>query len=275
MRQPAVAGQFYPGTESGLDSLIPDLFLHPIGPGAVPKLRIDGPRKIEGGIVPHAGYIFSGPVAAHFYRELAMDGFPETFIIIGPNHYGLGAGVAVSMEDFVTPYGVAQIDEELASAVAKDIVAVDENAHRYEHSIEVQIPFLQFFKRDIRIVPITMLTQEETIAVELGRIIKTAVEETGRDVVIIASSDFSHYVPKKSAYKKDARAIEKIVDRDVSGLYRVIYRYKITMCGYGPIAAMLSATGGEVKFLKYATSGDVQPMDEVVGYAAFKVERRR
>ncbi len=275
MRAPAVAGQFYPGTESGLNSLIPDLFLHPLGPGTVPKLVVDGPRNIEGGVVPHAGYVYSGPVAAHFYASLARDGFPDSFIILGPNHYGLGAGISLGMGDFQTPYGVARIDTELAKIISRDIVAVDESSHMYEHSIEVQIPFLQFFSREIKIVPISMLSQDKAAAVELGKIIKDAISESGKDVVVIASSDFSHYVPRKQAYKNDARAIEKIVDRDIEGLYQVIYRYKITMCGYGPITAMLTATGGKVSLLKYATSGDVQAMKEVVGYAALKVERRR
>ncbi len=274
MRPPAVAGQFYPSSKEGLDALIPDLFLHPIGPGYVPELNIGGERKIEGGIVPHAGYVYSGPVAAHFYGELAKDGYPETFVIIGPNHYGTGSPVATTLEDFQTPYGVARIDKDLAREIAKDIVAIDPDAHRFEHSIEVQIPFLQFFKKDIHIVPITMMVQEEAIAVELGKVIRDAIGNSGKDVVIIASSDFSHYVSKKIAYKKDAMAIEKIKDRDIEGLYRVIYRHNITMCGYGPISAMLTATRGDVELLKYATSGDVQPMKEVVGYASFKVVRR-
>ena len=273
MREPAVAGQFYPSTPRELDSLLNDLFLHPLGPGKVPKLAMDGPRRIEGGIVPHAGYIYSGPVAAHFYANLAEDGYPQSFVILGPNHYGVGIGVATTLEDFKTPYGVAKIDTELARKIAREIVAVDENAHRYEHSIEVQLPFLQFFRRDIEFVPISMLLQEEEIAREVGKIVRDAVSESGRDVVIIASTDFSHYVPRKTAYKNDSLAIERIVNRDISGLYKVIYRKRITMCGYGPVAATLEATRGKVELLKYATSGDVQPMDDVVGYASFRIVR--
>lgn len=274
MRPAAVAGQFYPATAEELNSLIPDLFLHPLGPGRIPSLNRDGERKIEGGIVPHAGYIFSGPVAAHFYAALAEDGYPDSFVILGPNHYGLGSGISLSMEDFQTPYGVVRIDRDLAKGIAREIVDIDESSHRYEHSIEVQLPFLQFFKRDIKFVPIAMLIQEEEIAREVGKIVREAIEASGKDVVVIASTDFSHYVPKKKAYKNDALAIERIVNRDISGLYRVIYRYHITMCGYGPVAAMLTATRGDVEILKYATSGDVHPMDDVVGYASFKVVRR-
>ncbi len=271
MRHPAVAGQFYPAEKEGLDILIRELYLHPLGPGEVPNLVQDGARRIKGGVVPHAGYIFSGPIAAHFYYELAKDGFPESFIIIGPNHYGLGSPVALTLEDFLTPYGVVKVDKELAREIAKELVDIDSSAHRYEHSIEVQLPFLQFLKREIKFVPITMLSQEYEVAVELGEVLKEAID--GRDVVIIASSDFSHYVPKDMAYRNDARAIEKIVNGDVRGLYDVIYRYRISMCGYGPVAAMLTATGGRGKLLKYATSGDVQSMPDVVGYAAIKVER--
>ncbi len=271
MRYPAVAGQFYPSHPKELDRLIRDLYLHPLGPGEVPTLTSDGARRIKGGVVPHAGYIFSGPVASHFYHALSYDGFPETFIIIGPNHYGLGSAVALTMEDFSTPYGVVRIDRDLAKKIAGNIVDIDANAHRYEHSIEVQLPFLQFLKREIKFVPITMLSQEYEIAVELGQVIREVMQD--KDVVIIASSDFSHYVPKKIAYANDSLAIEKIAKGDVKGLYNVIYKHRITMCGYGPVAVMLTATNGKGTLLKYATSGDVQPMDEVVGYAAIKVER--
>ncbi len=271
MRPAAVAGQFYPSTAEGLDTLIRDLFLHPLGPGKLPTLVSDGARKIEGGIVPHAGYIYSGPVAAHFYHDLALDGYPDVFVILGPNHYGMGSGIATTLDDFLTPYGVARIDKELAKSIAREIIDIDPIAHRYEHSIEVQIPFLQFFRREIKIVPISMLMQEKEAAIEVGKIIREEVENLGRDAVIIASSDFSHYVPKNIAYNRDSLVIEKIIKRDVDSLYKVIYKHNITMCGYGPITAMLTATKGKVELLKYATSGDVQPMSEVVGYASFKV----
>ncbi len=271
MRRAAVAGQFYPSRARELEIILNEVFLHPLGPGSVPQLNPNGPRRIRGGVVPHAGYVFSGPVAAHFYHALARDGFPESFIIIGPNHYGVGSGVAVATEDFETPFGRVKIDNELARAIGRELIAMDDYAHRYEHSIEVQLPFLQFFKRDIKFVPISMLLQEYEVAVEVGKIIREAID--GRDVVVIASSDFSHYVPKKVAYQNDALAIERIINGDVKGLYEVIERHRITMCGYGPVAAMLTAVDGKAHLLKYATSGDVHPMDEVVSYAAIEVLR--
>jgi AmmeMemoRadiSam system protein B len=175
------------------------------------------------------------------------------------------------MEDFRTPLGVARVDKEIARAIHRDIVDLDSDAHAYEHSLEVQIPFLQFFRRDVRIVPIVMMAQEYDFALELSKIIKDAI--TGRDVVIIASSDFSHYVPREIAYERDMKGIERILEGDVKGFYEALRRYNITACGYGPIATMLLATGGRARLLKYATSGDVFRMNDVVGYASIAVER--
>lgn len=272
MRNSAVSGQFYPGDKEDLKNLIREVFLHNIGPGKIPTLKLSGPRNIVGGIVPHAGYIYSGPVAAHFYNALAEDGFPETFIIIGPNHYGLGAGVAITTQDFKTPLGVVKNDIELSKKLYRDIIDNDVNAHLYEHSIEVQLPFLQFFDTNIKFVPVVMLDQEYETAIEVGNIIKEAIK--GKDVVIIASSDFSHYVPREIAYKNDHLLIEKIIKGDPSDFYNTLIKHDISACGYGPIVAMLHALNGRPSLLKYATSGDVYKMDKVVGYTAIKVEKR-
>ncbi len=271
MRKPAVAGQFYPDRVKDLDNAIIEAFTHPLGPGEVPSLSPDRKGKILGGVVPHAGYIYSGPVAANFYHELALDGFPDSFIIIGPNHTGLGSMVSMALEDFQTPYGIAKIDRDLARLIHKGIVDVDIQAHIYEHSVEVQLPFLQFFKREIKFVPIVMMAQDYEFALELSGIIHDAINE--RDVVVIASSDFSHYVPKKSAYERDLKAINFLLSGDVKSFYRAIEEYNVTACGYGPIATAMMATRGRAKLLKYATSGDVFPMEEVVGYASISIER--
>ncbi|MGC8496589.1 MAG: AmmeMemoRadiSam system protein B [Thermoplasmata archaeon] len=272
MRNSAVAGQFYPENKEYLKNLIREVFLHNIGPGKIASLAVSGPRNIVGGIVPHAGYIYSGPVAAHFYNALAEDGFPESFIIIGPNHYGIGPGVAITTQDFKTPLGIVKNDLELSRSIYRDFVESDVNAHLYEHSIEVQLPYLQFFNNNIKFVPILMLDQSYETAVKLGEIIKDAIK--GKDVVIIASSDFSHYVPKEIAYKNDHLLIEKIIKMDLSNFYSTLSEYDISACGYGPMMAMLYALKGKPSLLKYATSGDVSRMDKVVGYTAIKVERR-
>lgn len=271
MRIPAVSGEFYPSEPKELRRAIESAFLHPLGPGIVPSLSEIRKGKIIGGVVPHAGYIYSGPVASHFYSALAEDGFPESFIIIGPNHTGMGSLISITMEDFQTPFGIARIDVELAKKLHKEIVDLDPEAHIYEHSIEVQLPFLQFFKSGIKFVPIVMMAQEYDFALELSKIIREAIKE--KDVVIIASSDFSHYVPRQMAYENDMKGIEKIMEGDIKGFYDALKKYKITACGYGPIATMLLATGKKGKLLKYATSGDVFKMGEVVGYASMVVER--
>ncbi len=216
--------------------------------------------------MPHAGYPYSGPVAAHFYRHLAEDGFPEAFIIIGPNHWGYGPPVATTLEDFRTPLGVVEIDRTLARDIIGDVVAEELSAHIREHSIEVQLPFLQFFREDVKFVPISMYAQDPSIAARVGDVIRSAI--SGRDVVVIASSDFSHYVPKNWAYKHDLKAIEALIQRGVDAFYRYVVRHDVTACGIGPIAAAYHAVGGRVELLKYATSGDMFPMDEVVGYAS-------
>ncbi len=271
MRKPAVAGEFYPSEPGELRRSIESAFLHPLGPGKVPILSETRIGRLRGGVVPHAGYIYSGPVAAHFYHELAMDGFPETFIIIGPNHTGMGSLISITMDDFITPFGVARVDRDLAKLIHREIVDLDPEAHIYEHSVEVQLPFLQFFKREIKFVPMVMMAQEYEFVLELSGIIKDAI--SGRDVVVIASSDFSHYVPREVAYENDMKGIEKIISLDVKGFYEALRKYRITACGYGTIATMLLATGGKPRLLKYATSGDVFRMDEVVGYASIAVER--
>jgi len=271
LRRPAVAGQFYSGDGPALAREIEGCFKSQIGPGRLPKAE-DGPRRIMGGVAPHAGFMFSGPVAAHLYAEIASDGAPGTFVILGPNHTGRGSGIAISTEDFETPMGVAKVDKELVKALARDMVDVDGGAHDFEHSIEVQLPFIQYLKRDFRFVPICMAFQDYDAARSLGEAIREA--SAGRDVVVIASTDFSHYVTAATAKAKDGMALEAIEAMDPKRLYDVVADENISMCGYGPVMAMLTACrGGKARILKYATSGDVRPMRDVVGYASVVVER--
>jgi len=271
MRRPSVAGQFYAGDAKSLRSQIEQCFMGPLGPGKVPVLGSGG-RSIIGGICPHAGYMYSGMVAAHFYHRLAEDGFPESFVIIGPNHTGRGSGLAIAKDDFETPLGVAKLDRELAKMLRRDLVDEDEEAHEYEHSIEVQLPFLQFLKPDIRFVPICMGFQDYEAATSVGRSIGEAMRE--KDIVVIASTDFSHYVPKNEAKRKDSMALDAITRMDPKGLFEVVRDEDISMCGYGPVMAALTAcAGGKATVLKYASSGDVHPMRDVVGYAAVVIEK--
>lgn len=269
MRPPAAAGQFYAGDRERLIEQIENCYLHRIGPGRLPELK-EGKRTLRGLVCPHAGYVYSGPVAAHSYAALAEDGWPETFIVLGPNHTGVGASVALGTEDFQTPLGPVRVDQDLAAKLLKDVLYEDMAAHRFEHSIEVQLPFLQHIKEDVTFVPICLMDQEYGTARKVGQIIKDAVR--GRDIIVIASTDFSHYLPKDVAAKLDRMAIEQIAKMDARGLYQTIQKNDISMCGYGPVIAMLTAAeGGKAHLLKYASSGDVSPMKEVVGYGSFAV----
>ncbi len=266
VRKPAVAGQFYPGTGGALKDKIEECFIHELGPGSIPSEEGNS-RELKGLVCPHAGYTYSGPVAAHSYNALVKDGIPESVIILGPSHQGMGAGVAIAEEEYETPLGTVEIDHEIINELTNDLIQIDDVAHSREHSIEVQMPFLQYFSDSLKAVPICFNKQDFKTAKKIGEKLREVTE--GRDVVIIASTDFSHYVLKENAEKKDKMAIEKILDNDPEGLFKTVQEKHISMCGYGPVVAMMIGSGGiEGELLKYATSGDVTPAKEVVGYGA-------
>lgn len=279
MRPPVVAGQFYAGTRSELIEQIEWCYTHPHGPGKVPRMRA-GPRRLVGLVSPHAGYMYSGPVAAHGFTYMAQDGMPSSIVIIGPNHRGVGSGVSIiTSGKWSTPLGEVQIDEALSKAIKQtsDIIDVDMVAHAYEHSLEVQLPFLQhLFGNKFKIVPICIMLQDIKTSKEVGDAIAKA--SGGKDVVIIASTDFTHYESQSSATTKDHKAIDKILALDPEGLIRTVEEEAITMCGYGPVSAMLQAAtklgAKKAKLLKYATSGETAgPMAQVVGYGSIAVSR--
>lgn len=271
MRYPSVAGQFYAGDEKSLRSQIEQCYLSPLGPGRLPKVSA-GKRQVLGGVSPHAGYVYSGMVAAHLYARIAEDGMPKSFVILGPNHTGRGSGLAVTTEDFETPLGVVKVDRDLAKAIRKDLVDEDPEAHRFEHSVEVQLPFLQHLSPDFKFVPVCMAFQDYDAAVSVGKTIRDAIK--GKDVAVIASTDFSHYVARETAKKKDGMALDAIKAMNAKKLYEVVRDEDISMCGYGPVMATITAcSGGKAMVLKYGTSGDVHPMHDVVGYAAVVIEK--
>lgn len=270
MRHPAVAGKFYSGEEAELIAQIERSFLSRFGPGEIPKIS-QGKRSIVGAVVPHAGYEYSGPVAAHVYAALAKDGFPESFVIIGPNHSGFGDHIAITTEDFVTPLGTCRVDKEIASKLRRWI-SDDPIAHQYEHSIEVQLPFIQYFESNFKFLPITMALQDYETAKEIGLRLRDACE--GKDVVILASTDFSHYVTEKRARIEDMKVIDQILALNPKGVYDTVIQRDVSMCGYGPVMTMLEAVaGGKAELLRYGTSGDIHPMSEVVGYGAIIIRR--
>jgi len=269
MRHPAVAGRFYQGTKITLKKDVERCFVHPLGPGELPSLG-EGIPAIKGLVQPHAGYMFSGAIAAHGYHSLFSEGVPDVFVVIGPNHTGYGSAVSMTDETFLTPLGEVEVDKELLESMESSVAMKDDSAHRYEHSVEVQLPFIQNFVERPLFLPLVMMDQSIGTATALGQALAKALE--GRNAVVIASTDFSHYVPKQEAERKDKIAIDRILELDVKGLYSVIRKEGLSMCGYGPVAAMLTAVqGSQAKLLKYATSGDVQPMQEVVGYASIEI----
>lgn len=264
MRAPAVSGQFYPRNKNDLNREISRCF---------DGMQADQ-KPVLGAVVPHAGYIYSGNTAAHVYSMLPE---ADTFVLLGPNHTGYGSGVSVSGEKWSTPLGEVDSDIEFIKALPKRIIDTDETAHKYEHSIEVQLPFLQHLFSDFKIVPVCMGMQDEETALDVGMELAEAVRKVNKKVVIIASSDFSHYKPDKVAREDDAYFIRSILDLDIPGFYRKLYERNASVCGYGPIAAMLTASKalGAKKgtLVKYSTSGDITgDLAAVVGYAGIIVE---
>lgn len=278
MRRPVVAGTFYEGSKETLVKRIEWCYTNPHGPGELPKARA-GKRELVGLVSPHAGYVYSGPVAAHGFARLARDGKPESFVILGPNHTGAGSGVSiVTSGKWLTPLGEIEIDGKLAEAIrrASELIDVDEVAHAYEHSLEVQLPFLQHVFGKVKIVPICMMMQDEGTSGDVGKAIAKAC--AGKDVVVIASTDFTHYESQRSAVVKDRKAIDEILKLDWRGLLHVVDAEDISMCGHGPVAAMLCVAlelgAKRAELLKYATSGDTAgPMPQVVGYGSVAVMR--
>ena len=261
MRRPVVAGQFYRSDPEGLRSQIKGYF----------DFSIPKEESVRGGVVPHAGYFYSGQVAAHVYAELP---FAETYVLIGPNHHAIGSTIALSQETWSTPLGNVEVDEEIVDDLSKSM-DIDETAHQYEHSIEVQLPFLQYRFKDFKIVPICIGLQDEKTAKEVSVDLANALRDR-EDVVVLASSDFTHYESDKAARENDNSVIEAIIDLDTLKLYSRIYEHHVSVCGYGPIAITMETTkalGAEKgKLLKYATSGDVSgDMSSVVGYAGIVI----
>lgn len=264
-RSPAVAGQFYYGTASKLRSQVEQYILE----GA-------SKEKVIGIISPHAGLMYSGHVAGAVYSSIH---FPKTFVLIGPNHTGLGSNVSIMTSgQWEIPTGTFDIDEELAGKIAKASphISEDAKAHLFEHSLEVQLPFIAYFSEDVKIVPIIVMSASVQECREIGEGIADAVKEAGYDVVIAASSDMSHYVPDAVARKLDGLAIDEILRLNPEGLHKTVKKEDISMCGFMPATIMLYAAKAlgakEARLVKYATSGDVSgDYEHVVGYAGMVV----
>lgn len=289
-RKPAVAGQFYAGTANQLNQQINKCYLDTRGPGTLPIIHQKKP-KVIGLIVPHAGYIYSGPIAAHSYHHLASHGFADTFIIVGPNHTGTGSAVSLMKEGiWQTPLGEIPINTDLAQKIHTGIIDADATAHHHEHSLEVQLPFLQHIaqqKHHFDIVPICMMLQDIDTVQEIGNILTNAIQQTTKHIVMIASTDFSHVgfnyttMPPENqrvdqyATSQDQKVLQQILNMDPEGLIQTVHHHNISMCGYGPVAAVLTASkklgAQQVNLLKYGTSYEVSPSTSCVGYGALTI----
>ena len=275
LRYPTVAGSWYAGTPNSLRKQIEQLFTHKLGPGNLPSVVEDGPRNVVGLVVPHAGYMASGPVAAHAYHHLAEDGKPDVIVIFGPNHTGHGSALAIMNEGaWRTPLGDVEVDTETADKIlqASSIVDADDRAHVYEHSIELQLPFLQYlYGSGFRFVPICFMMQDLESSREVGKAVASALK--GKNGLVIASSDLTHYEPQERAEKKDRMAIDAALDMDEEKYYNTVEAYGISTCGYGPVIAAITAAkelgAKKAELLSYGTSGDVLgDRSAVVGYTS-------
>ncbi|HVX03379.1 MAG TPA: MEMO1 family protein, partial [Nitrososphaera sp.] len=274
-RPPAVAGMFYPSSEHELRLTIDQSFRNTkFGPGMPPPALLE--RRIYGIVSPHAGYAYSGAVAANGFYAVSASDF-DNVVMVGPNHYGIGSGVAI-MKDGIweTPLGQVQVNGEWAQEIAKKsgIVDFDDFAHSRDHCLEVQLPFLQsIIKNKFTIVPVILIMQDIDTAYDVGKAIADTVSENPKTkTMLVASSDLTHYEPNIMAHEKDGELIKAMLTLDVAKFYAVLERMDVSACGYGAIASImvaaknLGATRGEL--LKYATSGDVTgDTDAVVGYS--------
>ncbi len=265
VRQPAVAGQFYPGRAEKLRS-------------DIESYLATGAEKIRaiGAVIPHAGYMYSGHVAGAVFARLVL---PKRFVILCPNHTGMGEPLAImSQGRWETPLGVAEVDEELARELKATfpLIREDEEAHRSEHALEVQLPFLQVLVPGFKFVPITVGTGQfevlSALGVSMGRVLQSRLSEA----MVLASSDMNHYESDSATRVKDKRAIDEVLKLDPRGLFDTVKQHDISMCGYGPTVAMLTAAkllgAKTAEVVKYATSGDISgDRDHVVGYAGMIV----
>lgn len=267
-RLPAVANMFYPGDQGELNEQLAT-FVKPI----------KEPKKVIAVVSPHAGYIYSGGVAGAVFSQIRI---PDAVVILGPNHRGIGANVALSASGvWEMPLGPVSINKDLAESIlkaptSKVKIKDDPEAHGMEHSIEVQVPFLQFLQPKVSIVPIALSHLSFDACQEIGRALVQGIQGYGKEVLLVASTDMTHYESQESAKAKDKLAIDQILGLDPRGLYETVARHRISMCGVIPTTIVLEACkalgAGKAELVQYATSGDVTgDYAQVVGYAGFIV----
>lgn len=264
-RTPAVAGQFYPGDREALHTMLERL--------------IPGERSVDkaiGLISPHAGYVYSGAIAGATFARTRI---PSRVVILGPNHHGQGHPAAVdSAECWQTPLGEVAVDRQLAAEIVEGcaLLVEDDVAHRFEHSLEVQVPFIQYLSPQTEIVPICLSYASPEQLFRMGQELGAVLLPKRDDVLLVASSDMTHYESGESARVKDLAALEKVLALDADGLYETVRSNRISMCGVIPTVVMLEAArvlgADEADLVRYGNSGDVTgDQSEVVGYAGVVV----
>ena len=269
IRHPAVAGRFYPGDPEDLRQEASSYL-------SQASFTKEAPVRAIGCIAPHAGYMYSGHVAGAVFSTVEI---PRTCIVLCPNHTGMGRAVSIMGEGkWETPLGDVPIAGDLALDLKQRFPALEEDsaAHRAEHAAEVELPFLQLRQPELRFVPIALGTSQFAVLEGLGNAIADAIAARGEPVLIVASSDMNHYEADALTRIKDQRALERILTLDPHGLHDVVTQQNISMCGFGPAVAMLTAArklgAKSARLVKYATSGDVSgDRDMVVGYAGVVV----
>jgi AmmeMemoRadiSam system protein B len=266
MRQPVVANQFYPGDPAQLEQTVA---------GLTPV--VDENKKIAATavIMPHAGYVYSGATAGLTISRVQV---PETVIILGPNHHGRGAAVALGTVAWQMPMGTVPIDQELATQLLQisQIITQDEQAHSSEHSLEVQVPFLQFMQNNLHIVPLCVSHIPYAECEEVAKDIAKAVQAVSRPVLLVASTDMTHYKSREQASAQDHLAIENMLAFDPKGLYETVHARQISMCGVVPTVITLLASrelkSEKVELVRYTDSGEASgDTHQVVGYAGLIV----
>jgi hypothetical protein len=274
VRLPAVSGTFYSRDPARLRSEIEACFRHPVGPGRDP--RPWGERRLIGMLVPHAGLCYSGPVAAHAYLRLAEARRPAAVVIVGPDHWGRGPATAVSgAARWRTPLGDVETEHQIKTALRARGIPADDRGHAAEHSVEVQLPFLQVLGYAGPVIPIVMAAQDTHTVHVLAEALAQTVD--GQDVTLVASSDLSHYLPHDRAVVVDRLILDALTSGDARRVLDVVATQSLTMCGAGPAAVVLEAGrrlgAGKPAVLRYATSGETGgDRDRVVGYTAAALE---
>ncbi|MFA5077840.1 MAG: AmmeMemoRadiSam system protein B [Candidatus Micrarchaeia archaeon] len=265
MRTPAVAGTFYPAEKEKLERTVSE-FLKKAESEYTPVSAV-------GGVCPHAGYVYSGQTAAITFFSIAELKKAETIVILGPNHTGRGSLISISLRDWETPLGISKCDVELAKRIQKNskLIDFDENAHMFEHSIEVQLPFVQKINPNAKIVCICMMSQDYESALDVGNALAKTLNP-GKHIVI-ASSDFSHYLPAEEAGRKDSAARSYIEALDGEGFENALGKHGWSVCGYGPITALVEYAKAKgikrAKTLRYTDSGKATgDYSAVVGYGS-------